>query len=112
MLPELQAISAPVSHLLRVQSGRHQAKQEVISKQQFGKKEHICVWCVLAALLLCKLWCELMNLPRWAVWLPVASELLHKHGFPVLHDDDVDIRMKTEIQSVWLADEWEARLQN
>lgn len=64
MLPELQAISAPVSHLLRVQSGRHQAKQEVISKQQFGKKEHICVWCVLAALLLCKLWCELMNLPR------------------------------------------------
>lgn len=53
-----------------------------------------------------------MNLPRRAVWLPVASELLHKHGFPVLHDDDVDIRMKTEIQSVWLADEWEALLQN
>lgn len=65
-----------------------------------------------AALLLCKRGCELMNLPRWAVWLPVASELLHKHGFPVLHDDDVDIRMKTEIRSVWLADEWEARLQN
>lgn len=53
-----------------------------------------------------------MKLLRRAVWLPVASELLHKHGFPVLHDDDVDIRMKTEIQSVWLADEWEARLQN
>lgn len=82
----------------------------------FGRRSRF-VRCVLwfnksGALLLCKLWCELMKLPRRAVWLPVAAELLHKHGSPVLHDDDVDIRMKTEIQSVWLADEWEARLQN
>lgn len=121
VLSELRAISAHRSHLLRgkrstFSRGGTRPNRKSSLNNSLGRKRTFvcCVFCFHKSdsLLFCKLWCELMNLPRRAVWLPVASELLHKHGFSVLHDDGVDIRMKTEIQSVWLSDEWEARLQN